>query len=123
MIQIAQSKIFIEQEITENRKLRLLSLYLDFAASIRARWATSQIIKIAGQHWQSSLEMWKFDSLAVSEPIRKMVTKDAANADVIVIAVSSLKQRPSELIDWLDSLKELKPNRSVSALLSHGHLH
>jgi hypothetical protein len=103
--------------VPTNGKLHLFSLYADFPASVRARWAASAIIKMAGRQWKSSSEMWKLDSLTSSQPIRDMITSDAANADVIVIGVSSLERRAVELVQWLDSVAAREPKRSVPGLL------
>ena len=100
-----------------NGKLHLFSLYADFPASVRARWATSAIIKIIGPRWQSPSEMWKLDSLTASASIKNLLANDAANADVIVVAVSSLKMRPQELIQWLNSLAAQEPKRPAAGLL------
>ena len=105
-----------EPELVTDGKLRLFSLYVDFAAAVRARWATSQISQLAGEHWKSSTEMWNLDSLTASEPIRKMIAQDAADADVLIIAMSSLDQREWELVQWLDSLTAGKANRPASGL-------
>jgi hypothetical protein len=100
-----------------DRKLRLLSLYEDIPASVRARRAAGTIARLAGSRWQTASDMWKIDSLTVSEPIKEMIFSDAAKADVIVIALSSLEQRALELVQWLDSLAAREPKRSVPALL------
>ena len=42
--------------------------------------------------------MWNLDSLFASDPIRTMITQDAAEADVVVVAMSSLDRRMLELI-------------------------
>jgi hypothetical protein len=107
----------VKEAETTNGKLRLLSLYGDLPASVRARWVSGAIARLAGPQWQPISEMWKIDSLQVSEPIRQMITNDAANADVIIIAVSSLAQSELVLTQWLDSLKARGNNRSVSGLL------
>jgi len=60
---------------------------------MRARWTTSQIARLAGERWKSSTEMWNLNSLFASDPIRTMITQDAAEADVIVVAMSSLDRR------------------------------
>ena len=110
------NETLIESETVRYGKLRLFSLYLDSAAAVRARWATSQISRLAGGRWKSSTEMWNLNSLFASDPIRTMITQDAAEADVVVIAMSSLDRRVVELIEWLDSLAA-KANRPVSGLL------
>jgi hypothetical protein len=111
-----QTETLIVPEILTARRLRVFSLYVDFAAAARARWATSQVAKLAGEHWKSSSEMWNLDSLGASEPIRKMIEQDAADADVLIIAMSSMERRELELVEWLDSLAEGKANRAASGL-------
>jgi hypothetical protein len=91
-------------ETTVGGKLRVFSLHLDFPASIRARWATSTILKLAGEQWVSSTEMWKMESLLSANSIRKMITDEAAKADIIIVAMSFLDRREQELIQWLESL-------------------
>jgi hypothetical protein len=89
----------------------VFSLYVDFPAAVRARWATRQIYRLAGKQWKTSAEMWNLDSLTISEPIRKMITQDVVDADVLVIAMSSLDWRELALVQWLDSLTAGKANR------------
>lgn len=100
-----------------NGKLHLFCLYADFPASLRARRAVSAITRIAGPDWRPSAEMWKLDSLASSRPIRDMISSDAANADVMIVGVSSLEYRALELVQWLDSLAAQEPARSTPGLL------
>lgn len=100
-----------------NGKLHLLSLYGDLPASVRARWAAGTIARLAGPYWQTNSEMWKIDSLQVSEPIRQMITNDAVDADVIIIAASSLAQSKPVLIQWLNSLEACKNCHPFSGLL------
>ena len=79
------AETLVEPEMLICGRLRLFSLYLDSAAAVRARWATSQISRLAGERWKSSTEMWNLNSLFASDPIRTMITQDAAEADVIVV--------------------------------------
>jgi hypothetical protein len=98
------TETLIESETAVCGRLRLFSLYVDFAAAVCARSVTSQITRLAGESWKSSTEMWNLDSLSASDPIRKMITQDAVNADVLIVAMSSLDRPEPELIRWLDSL-------------------
>jgi hypothetical protein len=106
-----------ERETQADAKLRLFALYVDFAASIRARWATSAIIKLAAPRWKSTSEMWTLDSFRASQPLRKIMLQDAAKADVLVIALSSLDQREPGLIEWLNALANQKAEQSGSSLI------
>ena len=114
---IKQSDVFVREVAATNGKLQMLSLYEDIPASMRARLVAGTIAKMAGPRWQTTSEMWKIDSLTVSEPVKEMISSDAANADVMVIAVSSLEQRALGLVQWLDSLAARGPKRSVPGLL------
>jgi hypothetical protein len=102
----------VNEAAVANGKLRLLSLYNDIAASGQARWAACAISKLAGPNWQTTSEMWKIGTIQVSEPIRQMITNDAANADVLIIAAGSLEPA---LMQWLDSIEA--SNRPVAGLI------
>ena len=103
-------------EVT-NLKLHLFSLYLDFPASAHARWLTAAIENLVGPRRNISGEMWKIDFLMASENIRKMVNDEAANADVIIIAASSLVKPEMKLIQWLQELSNGKGNGTKPGLL------
>ena len=106
-----QTNVFAKEVAVTNGKLHLLSLYGDLPASVRARWAAGAIARLAGPLWKTTSEMWKIDSLQVSAPIREMITNDAANADVIIVAARSLAHSEPVLIQWLESLKDCKGSR------------
>jgi hypothetical protein len=105
------TETLVEPDLVAGGRLHLFSLYVDFPAAVRARRVTSQISRLAGEQWRTSTEMWNLDSLTTSEPIRKMITQDAAAADVLVIAMSSLDWRELELVEWLNCLTAGKANR------------
>ena len=98
-------------------RLRIFSLHLDFPASARARWAEQTIKKLAGRHWLCSAEMWQLESLNTASSIRKMLQEEAAQADVLIIAVSSLARREMELVHWLDTLANCGAVRRNAGLL------
>ena len=110
------TETLFEPELVADRRLHLFSLYVDFPAAVRARWVTGQISRLAGKQWKASREMWNLDSLTTSEPIRKMITREVADADVLVIAMSSLDWRELELVEWLNCLTVGKVNRPGSGL-------
>jgi hypothetical protein len=97
-----------KQETDTNAKLRLFSLYVDFAASVPARWASGVIANLVGSTWKTHCEMWNLDTFKSSQQLRELMLQDAAEADVLVIALSSLDQRQTELIDWLEALASKK---------------
>lgn len=111
-----QTETFTKPELETNAKLRLFSLYVDFEAAICARWAIGTITKRVGLHWKTSSEMWTLDFFQTNQPLRRMKLQGAADADVLIIALSSLAQRESKLIEWLDALANQKVERPDSGL-------
>ena len=99
-----QTETFAAEETEPQAKLRLFSLYVDFAASARAKWVSGTITGLVGPKWKTCCEMWNLDSFKASQTIRKIMLQDAAEADVLVIALSSLDQREPKLIEWLEAL-------------------
>jgi len=108
---------FVEPETAVSARLRLFSLYVDFAASAHARQTASAIARLAGPHWQTSTEMWKLDSVTASDAIRKMINDDAAEADALIVAVGSMNHREPKLVEWLDSLTAWRTGCLVPGLL------
>ena len=98
-------------------KLHVFSLYADFEASKRARRAAEAITRFVGRYWRVSSEMWKLDAATAGQSIGSLMINDAANADVLIVAVSSLDSRPVELIPWFDVLETPKPGLGYSGLL------
>jgi hypothetical protein len=115
-------ELLIKEEAVTDKKLHLFSLYVDLPASVCARWATSMINRQAGPHWRTSSEMWKIDSLRSSASIRQMTINDAANADIIIVAASSLAQPEPALLEWLDALAARKNNHPAAPGLLIGLL-
>ena len=102
---------------TGKEKLRVFSLNADIAACTRAKKVASAINRLAGPHWHCSSEVWKQEALTASVSIKEMITLEGASVEVLIIAVSSLEQRPINLIEWLDSLATLEPDQSAPRLL------
>jgi hypothetical protein len=106
----------IDPELVVEGRIRLFSLYVDYAAALRARWVTSQITRLVGEHWKTPGEMWDLDLLTGSDPIQKMMSENATEADVLVVAMSSLDRREPGLIQWLNSLTARKSESPVPRL-------
>jgi hypothetical protein len=111
------TETFIKPEMPANTKLRLFSLYVDFAASVRARWASGTITKLVGPRWKTCSETWNLDSFKASQQkIGRIILQDAAAADVLIVALSSLDQREPKLVEWLNALAGRKSQRPSSGL-------
>lgn len=97
-------------------KLRLFSLYLDFTASTHAKWANGIITKLLSPQWKTQNELWHLDSFKASKQLWNLMLQDAADADVLIVALSSLDQRESKLIEWLDALAGKEGGKPFSGL-------
>jgi hypothetical protein len=97
-------------------KLRLFSLYVDFVASTHVKWAGGTIAKLVDRHCQPQSEMWHLDSFSASQQLWNLMLQDAADADVLIVALSSLDQRESKLIEWLDALADKKTDNPIPGL-------
>lgn len=111
------TKLSVKEVEPASGELHLFSLYVDFAASARARKVAVKISKLAGPGRQTSSEMWKLDSLLAGGSLQQLAVNDAAIADVIIVAVSSLGQREPSLISWLNNLACWQTNRPTRGLL------
>lgn len=100
-----------ERESLTGGKLHLFSIYTDFGAYRRVRWVVHTISKLAGHRWQCASEMWKLDSFLANVPIRRMIDHDSANADALIVVINSLELRRPELMEWLESLSPVGPDR------------
>lgn len=112
-----QNATLMTEEMEPHSKLRLFSLYVDFAASARAKWVSGTITRLVGPKWKTCCEMWNLDSYKASQPVRKVMLQEAAGADVLVIALSSLDQREPKLIEWLNAVAGEKTEPPDSRLI------
>jgi len=76
----------------------------------------NQISTLSGKDWKISAETWNLDSMRGGEAIRKMIARDAGEADVFIVAMSSLDRREAELVAWLDSLTAERLDRRTAGL-------
>jgi hypothetical protein len=106
----------IKQEAPADSKLRIFSLYVDFAASAHAKWVTGTITKLAGPTWKNRTEMWHLDSCMAGEQLRKIMLQEAADADMLIVALCSLDYYESRLMEWLTALAGHKAEHQASRL-------
>ena len=115
-VKLMHTETVMPEETEPIAKLRLFSLYVDFAASARAKWVSDTITRLVRPKWKTCCEMWNLDSVKASQPIRKIILQEASEADVLVIALSSLDQREPKLMEWLNTLTGKQPEPPVSRL-------
>jgi hypothetical protein len=98
-------------------KLRLFSLYVDFNASTHVKWAGGTITKLVDRQWKTRCEMWHLDAFKASRQLWNLMLEDAADADVLIVALSSLDQRDLRLFEWLEALAEIRKDNPSPGLL------
>ena len=111
------SNLSVGPAATAEGRLRLLTLYADFPAAVRLKWLTGQVARMAGRGWEPRVGMWRLDSVTPNSPINDMIAQEAGEADLFVIAMSSLDQREPALTQRLESVAAWKTNRPVPGLL------
>jgi hypothetical protein len=93
-----------ETEVTST--FNVVIAYEDFETGKHAKKTYDFLVEHLGEEFRFSNQMWKFDVLAVSK-LREMAAKDAASADIIIVAAHGSNEVPDELKAWMElSLKE-----------------
>lgn len=98
-------------------RLRLFSLYEDFASGIPARWLAGEISLLAKPRCESTTEMWKFDHVVRTGAFQKMTAQEAGEADVLIVAAVSVNDAPAGLNEWFEQLTAWRQNRLTPGLL------
>lgn len=111
------SSVLIELATNTKVNLRVFTLYVDFAAGVRAKRIVNEIKGIAGEEFACTSEMWKLDAVAPVGPIRKMIAQEAGESDVLIVAASQPDHPDPLLAEWLNLLVNWKAGRLFPGLL------
>jgi hypothetical protein len=76
--------------------------YEDFETGKHAKRTYDFLVEHLGEECQFNNQMWKFDVLAVPR-LREMAAKDAAQADIIIVAAHGGNELPVEVHSWIES--------------------
>ena len=111
------AKNFISTPGANDERLRIFSVYADFAAASRIRWASARIAALASAGREPSAEMWSVSSVITTGSLGKIIVQEAAAADLLIVAMSSLDQREIGLMQWLELLPVQKKSSASQGLL------
>ena len=75
--------------------------YEDFAAGLHAQETCDFLARNLERELTLDSQMWKFDVLG-NPKLREMATRDAAEADLIMISTHGDGDLPQEVKDWID---------------------
>lgn len=81
--------------------LNVVIAYEDLETGKRAIKTYDYLVEHLGDQCLFANQMWKFDVLAVSK-LREIAAKDAAMADIIIIAAHEGNQLPPEVKTWIE---------------------
>ncbi len=111
-----RAETMIKPEAPVDAKLRIFSLYVDFAASAHAKRVTGIITKLAGPGWKIRTEMWHLDSYLAGEQLREIMLQEAADAEMLIVALCSLDYYEPRLMEWLNALAGHQAGHQASRL-------
>jgi hypothetical protein len=84
-----------------NPALNVVIAYEDLETGKRAMKTYEYIVKQLGDECLFANQMWKFDVLAVPK-LKEIAAKDAAAADIIIVAVHEGRELPAQVKGWID---------------------
>lgn len=89
---------------TENEELPTLNVviaYEDFETGKQGKSTYDRLVENLGTEFQFSNQMWKFEVLTVPK-LKEMAAKDAAEADIIIVAAHGATELPTAVKSWLE---------------------
>jgi len=95
--------------LDETPDFNILIVYEDFECGKQGKATYDFLIENLDADCQFTNTMWKFDVLGIPK-LREMAAKDAADADIIIIACKGHHRLPGEVKAWFESWLEEKTN-------------
>jgi len=92
---------FGPSDLEVNPTFNVVVAYEDFETGKRAKKTYDYLAEHLGHECPFTNQMWKFDVLAVPK-LRAMAAKDAAAADIIIIASHGTNPLPAEVRLWIE---------------------
>lgn len=88
-------------ELESNPTFNVVIAYEDFEMGKHAKKTYDYLAEHLGYDCQFGNQMWKFDVLAVPK-LREMAAKDAAAADIIIVAAHGASELSEEVKKWIE---------------------
>jgi len=102
------------------RTFTAVMAYEDASTAERAKKAWDHLVCTLQGHSDPGLRLWKFDVLRIRE-MRDVAARDAAQADMILIATRGAGELPAEVKAWIDGWlahkSEAQDDQSTLAVL------
>jgi len=90
-----------EKMMMMKRTFTAVMAYEDASTAERAKKAWNYLVSTLRGHSEPGLRLWKFDVLRIRE-MRDVAARDAARADMILIATRGTLDLPAEVKVWID---------------------
>src|SRR5262245_10775897 len=94
----------------------VLVAYEDFAAANQAKKVCDYLLHQSGKNEQVCPAMWKFNLLR-NEKLRDMAAKDAADADMLIVAMHGEGDLPEEVKTWITLLLQQRGGQRKTLML------
>jgi hypothetical protein len=102
-----------------NASIKIVIAYDSAATGQRAEAIYDRLAKRLGDNFDFEQRLWRFDVLE-EEDLRAEATRDAANADIVIVATRQDKKLPQGVQNWLESaLQQHSGAAALVALLEH----
>src|SRR5215472_17322151 len=88
-------------DIEVNSTLNVVIAYEDLETGKRAMKTYDYLVEHLGEQCLFANQMWKFDVLAVPK-LREIAARDAAAAEIIIIAAHEGRDLPTEVKSWIE---------------------
>jgi hypothetical protein len=95
-----------------NPALNVVIAYEDLETGKRAMKTYDYLVEHLGEQCLFANQMWKFDVLAVPK-LKDIAAKDAAAADIIIVAAHEGNELPAEVKSWIDHWLKYKTRASA----------
>jgi hypothetical protein len=91
---------FASSDLEVNPTIKVVIVYEDFEAGKHAKATYDFLVEHLGHECQFTNQMWKFDVLTIAK-LREIAAKDAALADIIIVACRG-EDLPAEVQTWFE---------------------
>jgi hypothetical protein len=103
----------------DNVSIKIVIAYDSAANGKRAEAIYERLAKRLGNNFDFEQRLWRFDVLE-EENVRAQAARDAADADIVIVATNEDKKLPEGVQDWLESsLQKHSGAAALVALLEH----
>jgi len=89
----------------------------DLPRGVLAKHLYDDLVDQMGEELSFMYEVWPFRGLKEA-PLRELAARDAANADIIIFAVSGREELPAEVQSWIDSSLALGEKTGALVMLA-----